>query len=263
MRRVEPGEPGRRITVERPVAEVADLARAFNDMLDRLERERLSSGRRALAAQERERRRLARELHDELGQVLTGVGLQLDGLARSVPAELEETVAPGAARHAAGHRGPARDRARAAARGARGVRTAQRADHARLRRRGAQRTARSPPPLPRDRPRSHPSRASPSTASPRRASPTPHATPDAQHAELTLEPCDGHLALRIRDDGTGFDARRRRRHRPRRHARAGAAHPRPAHDHDPPNPTEPRSASNSPSPRHRTEPPHDPRRRRR
>ena len=93
MRRVEPGEPGRRITIERPVAEVADLARAFNDMLDRLERERLSSGRRALAAQERERRRLARELHDELGQVLTGVGLQLDGLARSVPADLEETVA--------------------------------------------------------------------------------------------------------------------------------------------------------------------------
>ena len=62
-------------------------------MLDRLERERLSSGRRALAAQEGERRRLARELHDELGQVPTGVGLQLDGLARSVPAEFQDTLA--------------------------------------------------------------------------------------------------------------------------------------------------------------------------
>ena len=93
MRRVEPAEPGRRVTVERPVAEVADLAHAFNDMLDRLERERLLSGRRALAAQERERRRLARELHDELGQVLTGVGLQLDGLARRVPPELDADLA--------------------------------------------------------------------------------------------------------------------------------------------------------------------------
>ena len=53
-----------------------------NEMLDRLERERKESAQRALAVQERERRRLARELHDELGQTLTGVVLQLDGLAR-------------------------------------------------------------------------------------------------------------------------------------------------------------------------------------
>jgi two-component system sensor histidine kinase UhpB len=93
MRRVDPMAPGRRIGVDGAAAEVADLLAAFNDMLDRLEQERRDSAHRALAAQERERRRLARELHDELGQTLTGVVLQLDGLARTAPAELHPAVA--------------------------------------------------------------------------------------------------------------------------------------------------------------------------
>ncbi len=54
-------------------------------MLDRLEYERRHSGARALAAQENERRRLARELHDEVGQTLTGVVLQLEALQRMAP----------------------------------------------------------------------------------------------------------------------------------------------------------------------------------
>jgi two-component system, NarL family, sensor histidine kinase UhpB len=92
MRRVELMGPSQRISLERPVAEVEQLAHAFNEMLDRLERERRTSGRRALAAQERERRRLARELHDELGQSLTGVVLQLEGLGRSAPHELRDPI---------------------------------------------------------------------------------------------------------------------------------------------------------------------------
>ena len=92
MRRVDPLRPGQRIEVHRSVAEVAALQDAFNEMLDRVEHERRTSGRRALDAQERERRRLARELHDELGQTLTGIVLLLDGLAREAPSPLQPSV---------------------------------------------------------------------------------------------------------------------------------------------------------------------------
>ena len=92
MRRIDPHEPGRRLALDGADAEVADLRDAFNAMLDRLEDERRSSSRRALAAQEAERARLARELHDEIGQTLTGVVLQLEGLQRAAPAELQPAI---------------------------------------------------------------------------------------------------------------------------------------------------------------------------
>jgi two-component system, NarL family, sensor histidine kinase UhpB len=63
------------------VRRVVALAQTFNDMLDRLESERRDSARRALLAQQAERRRIARELHDEVGGRLTGVMLQIEGLA--------------------------------------------------------------------------------------------------------------------------------------------------------------------------------------
>ena len=77
MRTVDLLRPGQRL-VARGGVEVTELVRAFNQMLERLEAERRESGRRALQAQEAERRRIASGLHDEVGQVLTGVLLRLD-----------------------------------------------------------------------------------------------------------------------------------------------------------------------------------------
>jgi two-component system, NarL family, sensor histidine kinase UhpB len=103
MRQIDPLAPGRRVDVGDAGADVTDLARAFNSMLERLEEERLASGRRALSIQESERRRVARELHDEVGQTLTAMLLQVEGLAASIPPEarteleeLRETARTGA-----------------------------------------------------------------------------------------------------------------------------------------------------------------------
>lgn len=93
MERIDPLAPGQRIELDAPEPEVAALTQAFNGMLDRLERERRDSARRALAAQEGERRRIARELHDEIGQVLTGLVLRSETLARRAPADLRGDLA--------------------------------------------------------------------------------------------------------------------------------------------------------------------------
>jgi two-component system sensor histidine kinase UhpB len=82
MGTIDPDRPGRRLTdVSLREAEVAALANAFNGMLDRLERERRESARVALSAQESERARLARELHDEIGQTLTAVAIEAERVA--------------------------------------------------------------------------------------------------------------------------------------------------------------------------------------
>jgi two-component system sensor histidine kinase UhpB len=72
---------------------VGRIVGAFNRMLDRLEAERGDSARAALAAQEAERRRIARGLHDEVGQVLTGVLLQLGSVSGAVAPERRHEIA--------------------------------------------------------------------------------------------------------------------------------------------------------------------------
>jgi two-component system, NarL family, sensor histidine kinase UhpB len=76
--------PGQRLHVDRN-DEVGRVVLAFNQMLERLESERRQSARRVLAAQEAERIGIARDLHDVVGQLLTGVLLQLNLIADAVP----------------------------------------------------------------------------------------------------------------------------------------------------------------------------------
>src|SRR5688572_11481172 len=84
MREIDPLSPGQRVPVIGG-PQVAALADAFNDMLDRLEHERRESARQALTVQEAERQRIARELHDEVGQVFTAMLLQIQSLAAEAP----------------------------------------------------------------------------------------------------------------------------------------------------------------------------------
>jgi two-component system, NarL family, sensor histidine kinase UhpB len=92
MGSVDPQQPGRRAEASAHAGrEVVALAEALNAMLDRLEDERLESRRRTLAAQEGERARVARELHDEIGQTLTAVALQAERAAET-PAIQDEAL---------------------------------------------------------------------------------------------------------------------------------------------------------------------------
>jgi two-component system sensor histidine kinase UhpB len=91
MEVIDPLEPGRRLAGVKPHAtEVAVLTDAFDAMLDRVELERRESARRALQAQEQERLRIARELHDEIGQTLTAVAIEAERASEAaVPADSE------------------------------------------------------------------------------------------------------------------------------------------------------------------------------
>lgn len=72
---------------------IDDLIQAFNAMIERLETERATSAARALSAQEDERRRIAQELHDEIGQTLTAVLLELKQVARNAPPPVRAQLA--------------------------------------------------------------------------------------------------------------------------------------------------------------------------
>jgi two-component system, NarL family, sensor histidine kinase UhpB len=86
MSSVDPDRPGRRLSgVDPRSAEGQALADAFNAMLDRLESARREASGTALAAQEAERLRVARELHDEIGQSLTAVTIQAEQAADGDP----------------------------------------------------------------------------------------------------------------------------------------------------------------------------------
>jgi two-component system sensor histidine kinase UhpB len=205
-RRVDPLRPGERAQLAAADPEVSELMRAINEMIDRLEGERRDSARRALAAQEGERARIARELHDEIGQALTAVVLQLERAARDTDPPVRDEVeeAREAVRESLEEVREIARRLRPEALDDLGLGSALAALTLDVSRRTGLRVERRiEPGLP--------------TLSPEEelvvyrvaqeglTNVARHA--DAEHAWVTLGNRDGRVALEVRDDGCGFDPR--------------------------------------------------------
>lgn len=93
MERIDLTRPGVRAEVpEADSDDVIRLVQAFNRMLGRLEHERSHTAAAVLQGQEGERARLARDLHDECNQALTGVLLRLQATMEHAPQDIREEL---------------------------------------------------------------------------------------------------------------------------------------------------------------------------
>ena len=85
--------PSREVHSSGGPEEVQRISRSFREMLERLEAERRQAAKDILGAQERERARIALDLHDEVNQALTGLLLRLEAMRRKAGPELEGDLA--------------------------------------------------------------------------------------------------------------------------------------------------------------------------
>ena len=93
LERIDPAEPASFELGGDPVEEIDRLAESFRRLLTRVHEERRRSGKLVLRAQEEERRRVARDLHDEVNQALAAILLRLEALAQDSPPARAEEVA--------------------------------------------------------------------------------------------------------------------------------------------------------------------------
>ncbi|MBA3359197.1 MAG: hypothetical protein H0U20_07060, partial [Thermoleophilaceae bacterium] len=84
---IDPSQPSTFEITGDPVEEINRLAHSFRRLLERMDEERLRSGKAVLRAQEEERRRVARDLHDEVNQALTAILLRLEALGHDLAEE--------------------------------------------------------------------------------------------------------------------------------------------------------------------------------
>lgn len=93
MEQIDLTNPGSRAEIPRAATEdIAELVDSFNSMIVRLEAERRDKISATVEAQENERARVARDLHDEANQALTAVILRLEAASQSAPPELAAEI---------------------------------------------------------------------------------------------------------------------------------------------------------------------------
>lgn len=90
---IDPAEPDAFVLEEDPVEEIDRLGASFRRLLRRIGEEQRRAGTLVLRAQEEERGRIARDLHDEVNQALAAVLLRLEALRQDVPPAQSDDVA--------------------------------------------------------------------------------------------------------------------------------------------------------------------------
>jgi two-component system sensor histidine kinase UhpB len=94
MERIDLRDPARRLAEGKTYGPaLTAFIETFNAMVDRLAEERRAGARAALTAQERERLRIGRALHDEAGQTLTAIALEVERAASDGPPAQREQMA--------------------------------------------------------------------------------------------------------------------------------------------------------------------------
>ena len=94
MEQIDLREPRRRLSGDETYGPILESFLAtINAMVDRLAEERRTGARAALTAQERERLRIGRALHDEAGQTLTAIALEVERAASEGPPAQREQMA--------------------------------------------------------------------------------------------------------------------------------------------------------------------------